>query len=43
MTTRATGVALAFGTALISGVSIWVNGPSVVRSRVRQYQLPPDS
>jgi drug/metabolite transporter (DMT)-like permease len=29
MSTRATGVALAFVTALISGVSIWVNGRAV--------------
>ena len=29
MTTRATGVALAFATAVISGVSIWVNGRAV--------------
>jgi drug/metabolite transporter (DMT)-like permease len=29
MSTRATGVALAFATAVISGVSIWVNGRAV--------------
>jgi drug/metabolite transporter (DMT)-like permease len=29
MTTRATGVALAFVTAVISGISIWVNGRAV--------------
>ncbi|HUK45701.1 MAG TPA: DMT family transporter [Gaiellaceae bacterium] len=29
MTTRATGVAIAFATAIISGVSIWVNGRAV--------------
>ena len=29
MSTRATGVALAFATAAISGVSIWVNGRAV--------------
>ena len=29
MTTRATGVALAFATAVISGISIWVNGRAV--------------
>jgi drug/metabolite transporter (DMT)-like permease len=29
MTTRATGVALAFATAAISGISIWVNGRAV--------------
>ena len=29
MSTRATGIALAFATAIISGVSIWVNGRAV--------------
>ena len=29
MTSRATGVALAFSTAVISGVSIWVNSRAV--------------
>jgi drug/metabolite transporter (DMT)-like permease len=29
MTTRATGIALAFVTAIVSGVSIWVNGHAV--------------